>query len=73
MTNGAEEKKRTQRDQQFTDSQRIWLIERDLDELISRIDHRLDSIDRRQWWVIATFIGMIITFASVLLSILGTR
>lgn len=73
MTNGADAKRRTDRAGAFDDAQRIWLLEQDMDQLVERIDRRLSRIEQRQWWVLATFVGMIITFASVLLSIIGTR
>lgn len=73
MTNGANARKRTQRADEFDEGQRVWLLEQDMDRLVERIDVRLDRIDRRQWWVVVTFVGMIVMFSATLIALLGQR
>jgi hypothetical protein len=50
MSNGADARARTDRGLEFTDTQRIWLMERDLDEAEKRWERKFDEADKR-WGV----------------------
>ena len=70
MANGTTTR-RQDRAREFTPDQRIWLLEGDMDEVVARVDRRLQKIESRLTWVLATFVLMIISFAGALLALVG--
>lgn len=61
MSNGADARKRTDRSAEFSEGQRIWLLERDFDEREVHIDERLRRMENTLRRISAACIG-ILTF-----------